>query len=204
MTQLDRRHKNSIIRDKIGEGAMENVYETTLYLTEPEHFFRKPDISPFSPDYREYSYTSGIEYLANELYAHPSSREVRVTLLLPPEQVVPDLQQNIQEAVLRYCRGRLKEIEQQRRGLRQRALQGLLMTLVGMVVFIALGSELTFNASVNLRMLGEVAIVIGWVYVWFPLDALVFGVRHYHLDSNIYKKLMAMQLTLKRADDDGI
>ncbi|HZR41438.1 MAG TPA: hypothetical protein VFB12_15050 [Ktedonobacteraceae bacterium] len=183
---------------------MGNVYETTLYLTEPEHFFRKPDISPFSPDYREYSYTSGIEYLANELYAHPSSREVRVTLLLPTEQVVPDLQQTIQEAVKRYCRGRIKEIEQQRRGLRQRALQGLLMTLVGMVVFIALGSELTFNASVSLRMLGEVAIVIGWVYVWFPLDALVFGVRHYHLDSNIYKKLMAMQLTLKHADDDGI
>jgi len=176
------------------------VYVATLHLVDKEHFFRKPDISPFSPDYREYSYTSGIEYLANELYANPSSQEVRVTLLLPPDKIVPGLEQQTREAVLRYCSGRVKEIEQDRRGLRQRALQGLLMALVGLLIFIALGSELTINASLSIRILGEVLIVIGWVYVWFPLDSLVFGVRHYHLDAKIYKKLMTMQLTLKSAD----
>jgi hypothetical protein len=176
------------------------VYVATLHLTDIELFFRKPDISPFSPDYREYSYTSGIEYLANELYANPSSREVRVTLLLPAEKIVPDLERQTREAVLRYCSGRMKEIEQDRRGLRQRALQGLLMALVGLIVFIALGSELTSNGSLVLRILGEVLIVLGWVYIWFPLDSLVFGVRHYHLDRNIYKKLTTMQLTLKSSD----
>ena len=192
----------SNFRNTTGEDSLGNakVYETTLLLADIEHFFSKPNLSPFSHDYREYSYTAGIEYLANELYANPSSREVRVTLLLPPEKMVPGLEQQTREAVRRYCSGRLKEIEQDRRGLRQRALQGLLMALVGLVIFIALGSELTGNASLLLRIFGEVLIVIGWVYVWFPLDTLVFGVRHYHLDAKIYKKLMTMQLTLRRSN----
>jgi hypothetical protein len=176
------------------------VYETTLHLADIEHFFSKPDLSPFSPDYREYSYTSGIEYLANELYANPSLQEVRVTLCLPAEKIAPGLEQQTQKAVLRYCRAQVKEIEQDRRGLRHRALQGLLMTFVGLVIFVALGSELVGNASLILRIFGEVFIVIGWVYVWFPLDSLVFGVRHLYLDAKIYKKLMAMQLTLKSSD----
>jgi len=176
------------------------VYTTTLQIADIEHFFRKPDISPFSPDYHEYSYTAGIEYLANELYANPSSQEVRVTLLLPSEKLVPGLEQQTQEAVQRYCSGRVKEIEQERRGLRHRALQGFLPTLIALIGFVVLGSELSTNTSLLIRSLGDVLIVIGWVFVWFPLDSLVFGVWQYDQNGKIYQKLKTMQLTLKSAD----
>ncbi len=172
------------------------VYETTLQLADIEDFFHKPDISPFSHDYRVYSYTSGIEYLAKELYANPSLKKVRVTLLLPTDKIQPGLEQQTQEAVLRYCSGRVKEIEQDTRGLRRHALQVLLVALVGLVVFIGLGSELTYNASIITRFLGQGLIVLGWVFVWFPLDSIFFGAQYSHLDARIYKKLMKMQLTL--------
>jgi hypothetical protein len=176
------------------------VYITTLQLADIEHFFRKPEISPFSPDYHEYSYTAGIEYLANELYANPSSQEVRVTLLLPSEKMVSGLEQQTQEAVQRYCSGRVKEIEQEGRGLLHRALQGFLPTLIALIGFITLGTELSTNTSLLVRTVGDVLIVIGWVFVWFPLDSLVFGVWHYDLNGKIYQKLMTMQLTLMSAD----
>jgi hypothetical protein len=176
------------------------VYEITLHLADIEHFFCKPDISPFSHDYREYSYTSGIEYLAKELYASPTSQGLHVILLLPPDKIEPGLEQRTQEAVLRYCSARVKEIEQDIRGLRRHALQALLLALAGLVIFIGLGGEMTGNASIIIRLLGQGLIVLGWVFVWFPLDSIVFGTQYSHQDSRIYKKLITMQFTLKSCE----
>jgi hypothetical protein len=173
------------------------IYETTLYLATIEHFFRQPDISPFSDDYQEYSYTSGIEYLANELYAAVPVKEIRVHLVLPVIQMEPDLEQRTRQAVQRYCHARMKEIGQELHGLRQRALHALLMALVGLVIFISLGDQLSVNPSWLLQILGQGLIVIGWVYLWFPLDSIIFGVRHSHLDKKIYEQLIHMHLTIE-------
>lgn len=177
------------------------AYEKTLYLADIEHFFCKPDISPFSHDYREYSYTSGIEYLAKELYANPSlHKELYVTLLLPPAKIEPGLEQQTQEAVRRYCSVRVKEIEQGIRGMRRHAIKALLLALVGLIVFIGVGGELISDSSLLIRFIGQGLIVLGWVLVWFPLDSFVFGPQYSQQDPKIYKKLMKMRLTLKSAD----
>src|SRR5262249_37554677 len=119
------------------EGFMKSnkVYETTLYLDNIEDFFSQPDLSPLSEHYREYSHTSGIEYLAKELYAQPSIKEVRVNIMLPPNKMVPDLEQKTKNAVLRYCRGRMKALEQEMQGLHKRAIEAALMAFVGLVIF---------------------------------------------------------------------
>ena len=75
------------------------IYETTLYLDTIEQFFSKPDLSPLSEQYREYSSTSGIEYLAKELYAQPKIKEVRVTIVLPADMIAADLEQKTKAAV---------------------------------------------------------------------------------------------------------
>jgi hypothetical protein len=173
------------------------VYTAILRLAEIEHFFTIPAISPFSRDFQDHSYTSGIEYLARELYARPSVKEVCVTLLLPPDQIRPGLEQQTQQALLRYCRARVMEIEQEIRGLRRHALRVLALALVGMIVFIGLGGELTGSASLPVRLLGQGLIVLGWIFVWFPLDSLIFGPLYSQRDARIYKKLMEMQLNLK-------
>jgi hypothetical protein len=184
---------------KIFRWPMNNrrVFAATLHMADIEDFFTIPTISPFSSDFREHSHTSGIEYLAKELYASPSVKEVRVTLLLPPDKIRPGLQQQAQEALLRYCGGRIRCIEQDTRGLRRHALRALLLAIVGMIICIGLGSELTYSASFLIRLLGQGLIVLGWVFVWFPLDSIFFGPQYYQLDPGIYKRLMQMQLTLK-------
>jgi hypothetical protein len=173
------------------------VYETTLYLNNIEDFFSKPDLSPLSDQYREYSDTSGIEYLAKELYAQPSVKEVRVNIVLPADKSVPDLEQKTKAAVLRYCRGRLKALEQETQGLRKRAFEATLMAFVGLVIFISVGSILTYSNSFIIEVIGQGLTVVGWVFVWFPLDTFIFGVRHSRLDERIYEKLVQMQLTIK-------
>ena len=173
------------------------VYETTLYLDNIEDFFSKPDLSPLSDHYREYSYTSGIEYLAKELYAQPATKEVRVNIVLPPDKIVPDLKQKTKAAVLRYCCGRLKALEQETQGLRKRAIEATLLAIVGLVIFISVGSILIYSTSFVIEVIGQGLTVVGWVFVWFPLDSFIFGIRHYRLDERIYEKLVNMQLTIK-------
>jgi hypothetical protein len=131
--------------------------QTTLYLDTLEQFFSQPDLSPLSEQYREYSQTAGMEYLAKELYAHPTIKEVHVTIVLPAEKIAPDLEHKTKAALVRYCRARLKPLEQERQGLT----------------------------------------VVGWVFVWFPLDFFLFGVRHYRLDKRIYEKLAHLRLTIR-------
>jgi hypothetical protein len=180
------------------EGVMHRtkVYETTLYLDDSEQFFSQPNLSPLSEQYREYSYTSGIEYLAKELYAQPAIKEVRVKIMLPAEKIVPDLEQKMKTAVVRYCRAHLKALEQEIQGLRKRAIEATLLAIVGLVIFISVGSILTYSRSFVIEVIGQGLTVVGWVFVWFPLDAFIFGLRHYHLDKRIYEKLLHLQLTI--------
>jgi hypothetical protein len=124
------------------------------------------------------SYTSGIEYLAKELYAQPAIKEVRVKIMLPAEKIVPDLEQKMKTAVVRYCRARLKALEQEIQGLRKRAIEATLLAIVGLVIFISVGSILTYSRSFVIEVIGQGLTVVGWVFVWFPLDAFIFGLRH--------------------------
>ena len=93
--------------------------------------------------------------------------------------------------------GRLKALEQEMQGLHKRAIEATLMAIVGLVIFISVGSILTYSTSFVIEVIGQGLIVVGWVFVWFPLDSFVFGVRHYRLDKRIYEKLVNLQLTIK-------
>jgi hypothetical protein len=171
--------------------------QTTLYLDTLEQFFSQPDLSPLSEQYREYSQTAGMEYLAKELYAHPTIKEVHVTIVLPAEKIAPDLEHKTKAALVRYCRARLKPLEQERQGLRRRAVEATVMALVGLVIFISVGSLLTYSPSFVIQVIGQGLTVVGWVFVWFPLDSFLFGVRHYRLDKRIYEKLAHLRLTIR-------
>jgi hypothetical protein len=76
----------------------------------------QPSVSPFSDDFHDYSTTSGLEFIANELRANSSLKRVETTILLPPEQITPDLEGRTREAVRRYCRARSHTLGQDRVG----------------------------------------------------------------------------------------
>jgi nitrate reductase beta subunit len=59
------------------------VYKTTLRLHDINHLFDDPNISPFSDYYQPYSFKTGMDYIVDELYSHPSAEEIELTVLLP-------------------------------------------------------------------------------------------------------------------------
>src|SRR5674476_1447021 len=68
------------------------VYKTTLRLHDINHLFDDPNISPFSDYYQPYSFKTGMDYIVDELYNHPSAEEIELTVLLPAEQITRDLE----------------------------------------------------------------------------------------------------------------
>src|SRR4051812_2619706 len=84
----------------------------TLHYTSIDSLFDRPDVSPFSKVFNEYSTLPGIEHIYNELQANPARKRVETTIVLPPEQITPDLEQSTREAVRRYCLARGREVGQ--------------------------------------------------------------------------------------------
>jgi hypothetical protein len=176
-----------------------HLFRVTLSYRDINGLFCRPDVSPFSADFHEYSTTSGVEYIANELYANSSLKRVAATILLPPDQIRPGLEQETRQAIGRYCLARSHELEQEERALRWRAWRALVLAFVALLISVGLGKPLTNSGMFILQLIGEGLAVAVWVAIWFPLDTLVFGVRYQHLDAEIYRRVMAMELTIKPA-----
>lgn len=175
---------------------MADVYDVVLQLGDIGHMFAKPEVSPLSEDYREYSYTSGVEFIADELYAKPSYDKVQVTILLPTDGIEPGLDARVQKAIGRYCRGRLKYIEHDIRATRWRGIRALLVAFVALFVFIGASALVYDESNLILRIVSEGLAVAGWVALWFPLETLSFKVWEHRLDRKIYKLLAAMEITI--------
>ena len=58
---------------------------------------------------------AGIEHIYGELQANHSLKRVETTILLPPEQITPHLEERTREAVRRYCLARGREVGQSER-----------------------------------------------------------------------------------------
>jgi hypothetical protein len=179
--------------------ADRDVLRVTLEYPDINWLFDQPDVSPFSENFHEYSTRPGIEHIYNELHANPSLKRVETTILLPPEQTTPALEQQTREAIRRYCLARSQEVGQDERALRRRSLRALAIALVLFVPYVIVEKPLQESEIWLLNLIGEGMSILIWVALWFPLDALVFGVLSYQADSESYRRASEMQLTLKPA-----
>lgn len=180
--------------------SAQKTYDITLRLNDIHHLFEKPDLSPFSDEYMMYSYTAGIEFIANELYANPSYRAVKATIVLPGDKVEPGLANRTQDAVKRYCQSRLKDIEHDIYATRWRGARALLFGFVALFAFIG-ASRLVYNEnSLIPQIISEGLAVAGWVALWFPLEQLTFTVWQHRLDKRVYSLLMDMELAIQSTD----
>jgi hypothetical protein len=179
--------------------AQRRVFEITLPLADVNHLFRTPDLSPFSERYREHSYTSGIEYIAGELYANTSYRAVKATIVLPPERIEADTEERIRAAVRRYCSAKLRDIQHDLAATRWRGLRALLVALVALFVFIGASKVVHSDELLFLQIISEGLSIAGWVALWFPLENLTFTIWQHWLEREIYTKLRDMELTIQPA-----
>ena len=175
--------------------ADRRVLRVTLRYTDINSLFNKPDVSPFSEGYKDYSTTSGIEHIYGELQANPSLKRVEATILLPREQITSTLEQRTREAIRRYCLARSREVGQSERALRWRALRALAFGLILFAVNVLLQDRM--QDILVLKLIGEGLDILIWVALWFPLDALFFGLLSYDLNSESYKRASEMQLKIE-------
>ena len=180
---------------------MADVYSIVLQLGDIGHLFTKPDMSPLSDDYQEYSYTSGLEFIADELYANSSYSQVKATIVLPVEEVEPGLESRVREGVKRYSLGRLKYIEHDIQATRWRGVRALLIAFVALFVFIGASILVYDETNLLLQIASEGLAVAGWVALWFPLESLTFKVWEHRLDRKVYNLLAEMEITVTPVED---
>jgi hypothetical protein len=179
--------------------ADRRVLRVTLRYSDIDWLFDTPDVSPFSEDFNEYSTLPGIEHIYNELQANPALKRVETTIVLPPEQITPNLEPSTREAIRRYCLARSREVGQSERALRRRALRSLAVALVLFVVYVFLQWKLQGIDVLAIRVILEGLDILIWVALWFPLDALFFGLQSYDINSGSYKRASQMQLKVEPA-----
>ncbi len=172
------------------------VLPITLRLHSLDDLFTKPEISPFSEDYQIHSYTSGIEFIADELYANTSYDQVQLTLILPSEEELSRPVEKIEAAVKRYCQGRLKDIEHDIQATRWRGFRALIVALIALFVFIGASRLVDNENSIFLQIISEGLAVAGWVALWFPLELLTFTIWEHRLDKKIYTMLEQMDVKI--------
>jgi hypothetical protein len=176
---------------------MPTVLHVTLRYRNLDALFVPPGISPFSEEFAAYSMTAGIEYIAGELSADPSLRSVEATILLPRDTIEPDLEHRTREAVGRYCRAQLVQYDQESRAQRWHLTRELAYAVLSFIIFLGTARLLYASESAVLSLLGDGATIAGWVLFWFPVETLFFTVRHHRLDTRVYERLAAMQITIR-------
>jgi len=171
----------------------------TLRYADIDSLFRAPDVSPFSEHFHKYSTVAGIEHIYNELQANPALKRVETTIVLPPEKITLQLEPSTREAIRRYCLARGEEVGQSERALRWRAFRTLAVALVLFFVYVLLQWWLQGFDVLAIRVILEGLDILIWVALWFPLDALFFGLQSYDLNSDSYKRASQMQLKIEPA-----
>lgn len=181
--------------------AEKGLLTITLQLPDLDALFETPQISPFSEQYHDYSYTSGIEFIAAELHTNTAYSQVRALLVLPHSQIEPGLEARVQAAIGRYARARLLAIEHEVQALRGRGRRSLrlALALIPLGLFIGLAYLSASSENLPLQLISQGLAIAGWVVLWGPLEALFFDRWEYRLDRKIYRLLLEIDVQISAA-----
>lgn len=177
-------------------------YEVTLRLTTIDALFERPTFEPFSESFEPYSYTSGVDFIANEIYADPSRKRIRATIELPADQITSDLEERARAAVRRYCRAQLKETEHNHQALVWTGSRSLALALVLLIGLVGASRLLAGYDNLLIQILKEGLSILGWVALWLPIQSLTYDVWTQRIDRAVYTRVMNMDLTIRAAEPD--
>lgn len=178
--------------------AEKGLLTITLQLPDLDALFETPQLSPFSEQYHEYSYTAGIEFIAAELHTSSSYNKVRALLILPDSLIEPGLEEKVRAAIERYVRARLLAIEHEVGALRWRGRRSLrlALALIPLGLFIGLAYLSASSENLPLQLISQGLAIAGWVVLWGPLEALFFDRWEHRQDRRIYRLLMEMEIQI--------
>lgn len=173
------------------------VLQVTLRLQKIQHLFDDPDITPYSEYYQPYSTKAGMEYIIEELYAHPESKSIKLTVLLPPEQITSNLENTTSKAINKYSDAWAQDAKHKMSRAKYRGTRGLLSALAALIFLDGTAIWLSSFPNMVLTLLSESLIVAAWVLMWYPVDALTQELWVYRLEKKSYQALKNIHVVIK-------
>lgn len=153
----------------------------TLDIDTVDQIFNSFDSNPFSELATAALGEAALERVVTRLQYQPLQDwdNAQLVVRLPPDQITPDLQPRLSQAIDRYCQARIEQNELQvKLGRRQHAIGMVTVTVLVLVVMAT--AYLLFNtvwagSSQTVEYLVAASIsVFAWVILWDPLEALIF------------------------------
>lgn len=154
-------------------------FDIVMELNSINHLFNAPEMNPFSNNELEVMGESALTRLLRQLESQSLNRKMRLTLLLPAEQIKPDLEQEILKAMNQYGRLNIKNNECKLQLLRQFCWRSLLNGLTFLTVCLLLSNLfnaqfLSFIPEFIRSVFREGFTIIGWVGLWHPVEIVLY------------------------------
>ena len=147
--------------------------DLTLRLRSIDDFFATPAISPMSEMYERYSNGPGIDFVIDEIREVSETEHVVLTVLLPPDQTSEGLAERVRKGIARYCDARLRKIDEDARMSTWRAIRMLVFAVVMVAALTVAANHLDQHLDA-LAVLANVMAIASWVFLWRPIEVLVF------------------------------
>lgn len=170
--------------------------QLTLPLRTVEDLFTAPDLDPFSQDYELYGENPGIETIAGVLHAEQGVRQVDTTLELPPGAVDSALERRVTEAIARYCRVKIAELDLELLRIKRYGVRALLIGLVAVLALNALTRPLESSDDPILELISQGLQIAAWVTLWFPINVLVYDRWYSRRDQRVYTQMLLMGVSV--------
>ena len=152
----------------------------TFELNSISDFLRAPKPSdPFSENEMLYTGESAVERMKRQLRPGPLPPTLHITLLLPANQITPDLPQKVRSALDRFCLSIIQDNQNEQRlkrfkGLRA-SIQGLIFLAVCLFISALFASHfLSFIPPFLDGVFSEGFNIIGWIALWHPVEGFLY------------------------------
>jgi len=178
--------------------------DIVVVLDSIDQLFNAPDLNPFSDKEVDVSGEPALVRVSRRLQSRQLRyREgARLVIRLPADQITPDLQPRVVEAVRRFCRAKIEDNALQIRLGRVTSLTALvIVTVLALVVlaavYLALNTVLSGAPETLQGLLAASASVFVWVAIWNPLDRLLFEWADPARENRMLRRIMAMEIRLE-------
>jgi hypothetical protein len=182
---------------RIRKTRREKTYELTLHLQDIIHLFEEPDLTPFSDYYQPYSFKTGMDYIVGELYANPGVSKIKLTVILPPDRISPGLLEKTCRAIEKYSIAWMRDAEQEVAKIRYMGIRAAVAGVFGLVVIFSAAAWLENMTGFIQKVIANGLYVAGWVLIWFPFEALIYGIWEFSLERRAYQALRNIELHIQ-------
>lgn len=177
--------------------AKSRKLKRTITLCDIRHLFEEPDLSPFSAHYADYSSRTGLDYIVAELYSHPRTERIELTVLLPPDKITPDLESETLRAIQRYSDTWSRDAKLDLAETRYKGKSTLVVGIISFFVLNSLGLWLNQLGGLWFANLGDAAMVVAWILPVFSVELLTVGAWQHRVEKRAYAALKSLNLVVE-------